>query len=142
MRKSWCLFDHAADMGIRARGATLDEVFAQIAMGMMNIVTDQPIATEEQLEVRCSAPDLQLLLVDWLNSLIFEMATRRMLFGDFSVQVQADAGQYRLLGQARGERLDVARHQPTVEVKGATYTALDLHQHASGHWYAQCVVDV
>jgi len=36
----------------------------------------------------------------------------------------------------------VARHQPTVEVKGATYTELKVAQDALGQWVAQCVVDV
>ena len=34
-----------------------------------------------------------------------------------------------------GASLDVWRHHPAVEIKGATYTELHV-------WHAQCVVDV
>jgi SHS2 domain-containing protein len=48
----------------------------------------------------------------------------------------------RLYGKAWGERVDVARHEPSVEVKGATYTALAVRRRDNGTWTAQCVVDV
>jgi len=42
----------------------------------------------------------------------------------------------------RGEPVDVTRHRPAVEAKGATYTALSVAGNADGAWVAQCVVDV
>ncbi len=129
-------------MGIRARADTLAELFAQTALGMMHIVTDAPVAARDSVEVACAAAEPDLLLVDWLNALVFEMATRRMLFGVFEVHIEERAGQYQLAARARGEPVDVARHQPAVEVKGATFTALDVHQCEDGDWFAQCVVDV
>ena len=48
----------------------------------------------------------------------------------------------RLFATAWGERIDVTRHQPAVEVKGATYTNLSVRQEPNGLWVAQCVVDV
>ncbi|HZR45542.1 MAG TPA: archease, partial [Candidatus Manganitrophaceae bacterium] len=88
--------------------------------------------------VSCEAPDDELRLVDWLNALIYEMAVRRMLFGRFKVTLNGP----RLHGTAWGEKVDPARHQPAVEVKGATYTALRVQQDQNGVWIAQCVVDV
>ena len=90
------------------------------------------------MDVRCAAPDVEILFVDWLNALIYEMATRRMLFGRFAVTIDVDT----LEAQAWGEPLDRIRHQPAVEVKGATYTALAVGKAADGKWEAQCVVDV
>jgi tRNA nucleotidyltransferase (CCA-adding enzyme) len=86
----------------------------------------------------CEAPDDELLLVDWLNALVYEMATRKMLFSRFSVRVNGHS----LHATAWGEPVDVARHQPAVEVKGATYTELSVKQDEEGGWIAQCVVDV
>ena len=68
----------------------------------------------------------------------YEMATRRMLFVRFEVAIDGEA----LTGRAWGEPIDVARHQPTVEVKGATFTELRVWQSSDGQWHAQCVVDV
>lgn len=139
---SWAHFDHAADMGIRAVGKTLTDVFVQTALGMTAVVTDQPVRAERAIDIRCQAPDPELLLVDWLNAIIFEMATRRMLFGHFDVRIDPLAEGFTLEARVWGEPVDRSRHQPAVELKGATYTALDVHREAGGEWVAHCVVDV
>jgi tRNA nucleotidyltransferase (CCA-adding enzyme) len=82
---------------------------------------------------------MELLLADWLNALIYEMATRNMLFGRFEVRILGDCS---MTATAWGERVDRARHQPAVEVKGATYTGLSVAKRDDGLWVAQCVVDV
>jgi SHS2 domain-containing protein len=66
------------------------------------------------------------------------MATRNMLFREFSVTIDGN----RLQGTARGETVDVARHQPAAEPKGATFTALLVYEDNTGTWHAQCVIDV
>ena len=66
------------------------------------------------------------------------MATRDMLFGRFAVAIHDHV----LEAKAWGEPLDRVRHQPAIEVKGATYTALSVTQRDDGMWVAQCVVDV
>lgn len=137
--RRWEHFPHGADIGVRGIGASREEAFEQAAVAVTAAVTDpQTVAAKEMVEVQCEAPDDELLLVDWLNALVYEMATRRMLFGRFAVHLEG----YRLEGQMWGEALDAARHQPAVEVKGATYTALVVRQEESGAWCAQCVVDV
>jgi SHS2 domain-containing protein len=134
----WQHVDHDADMGIVGTGRSVAEAFEQVAMGMTAIVTDAPIGRSVHVHVSCQAPDLELLLVDWLNALIYEMATRSVLLGAFSVVIQ----NHHLYGEAWGEPVDTARHQPAVEVKGATLTGVRVRQEANGVWHAQCVVDV
>lgn len=138
MTPHWEHFAHAADVGIRGFGATQGEAFEQAAMALVATTTDPAsVAPREVAEIRCEAPDLELLLVDWLNALVYEMAVRRVLFGRFRVTLDG----CRLTAQAWGERADAERHQPTVEVKGATYTELRVAP-ADGGWVAQTVVDV
>jgi SHS2 domain-containing protein len=135
----WQHFQHMADIGVHGFGATLAEAFEQAALAMTAVITDP--ATVQQgtvVEVACTAPDHELLLVDWLNAWVYEMATRNMLFSRFQVTL-ADGG---LHGRGWGEALDRARHQPAVEIKGATYTELRVWQDADATWHAQCVVDV
>ncbi len=135
----WEHFEHCADIGVRGCGATLAEAFAQAALAMTAVITDPAgIRPEECVEIRCEEPDQELLLVDWMNALIYEMATRKMVFSRFEVEIQGSV----LTATACGEPVDVARHQPTVEVKGATYTELKVSQRDDGLWCAQCVVDV
>jgi len=137
--KHWEHFAHEADMGVRGFGMTKEEAFEQAALALTAVVTDPKTVTEnEVVDITCEAPDDELLFVDWLNALVYEMATRNMLFSRFEVRIDGQ----RLHGKAWGEKVHVARHQPAVEVKGATYTALSVSPDASGNWLAQCVVDV
>jgi SHS2 domain-containing protein len=137
--KRWEHFPHGADMGVRGIGDTREQAFEQAAVALSAVITDPAgISGSEEVEINCQAPDDELLLVDWLNALIYEMATRKLLFGRHEVHIKA----HRLTARAWGEPMDAAKHQPAVEVKGATYTALRVAQEANGEWVAQCVVDV
>ena len=134
----WEHFPHGADVGVRGCGTSKAEAFAQAALAMTAVITDPAtVEPREAVGVQCEAPDDELLLAEWLNSVVYEMATRRMLFSRFAVQFQGS----RLTGQAWGEPVDAARHHPAVEVKGATYTQLRVAREADG-WVAQTVVDV
>ena len=131
-------FEHGADIGVRGVAPTKEGAFEQAAAAMFSIMTDlQTVRPGERIEVDCEAPDEELLLVEWLNALISEAAVRHMFFARFQVRIDGT----RLRGSAWGEPIDLARHQPGVEVKGATYTALSVRQESSA-WTAQCVVDV
>ncbi|MGE0823788.1 MAG: archease [Candidatus Binatia bacterium] len=135
----WEHFPHGADIGVRGIGATKEDAFAQAAVAVTAVVTDPgTVAAEEMVAITCEAPDDELLFVDWLNAVVYEMATRRMLFRRFVVQLSGSS----LSAEAWGEPVDIDKHQPAVEVKGATYTELKLIQAANGAWTAQCVVDV
>jgi tRNA nucleotidyltransferase (CCA-adding enzyme) len=69
-------------MGIRGVGASKQEAFEQAALALTTAITDvQRVMPAEEVRISCSAPDDELLLVDWLNALIYEMALRKMLFG-------------------------------------------------------------
>jgi tRNA nucleotidyltransferase (CCA-adding enzyme) len=138
VQNRWEHFEHGADVGVRGFGATRAEAFEQAALALTAAVAD-PAAVRplERVELACEAPDDELLLAEWLNALVYEMSTRRMLFSRFSVTLQGA----RLAAAAWGEPVDAARHQPAVEVKGATYTDLRVAPQDGG-WLAQTVVDV
>jgi len=138
-RAYWEHFHHRADIGVRGVGPSLAEAFEQAALALTAVITDPAwVRGELPVTVQCEAPDREILLADWLNALVYEMATRRMLFARFQVSISDQ----RLEGTAWGERVDPARHQPAVEVKGATYTELRVSEIPGDRWLAQCVVDV
>lgn len=126
-------------MGVRGFGDSRDGAFEQAALAMTAVITDpQSVSPTQEVDIVCEAPDDELLLVDWLNALVYEMATRKMLFGRFQVHT-IDGG---LRAKAWGEKVNVEKHQPAVEVKGATYTNLRVRRQSKDAWVAQCVVDV
>jgi len=131
-------FAHDADIGVRGRGETLAEAFSNAGRALTAVVTD-PASVREVLsiEIACEAGDPELLLFDWLNALVFEMATRRVLFGRYEVTLEGAV----LRARAFGEPVEVERHHPAVEVKGATWTGMRVAREG-GSWVAECVVDV
>lgn len=132
-------FPHEADIGVRGTGATLEEAFAGAALALTSAICDPAtVAAHKAVHVDCEAPDLELLLVDWLNALIYRMATRQLLFSRFEVKIDGT----RLHASAWGEAVDVARHQPAAEAKGVSFCALKVARQADGQWLAQAVVDV
>ncbi len=138
-QQTWEHFAHQADIGIRGTGKTLSEAFEQAASALTAVVTDPAeVHAERAVAIECEAQDAELLLIDWLNAIVYEMAVEHLLFSKFEVQTDGR----RLIGRAWGEPIDRARHQPAVEVKGATFTELKVLQDDSGRWLAQCVVDV
>ncbi len=149
---AWQTFAHEADIGVRGCGATLAEAFVGVATALTAAICDPArVAAKQAVPVDCEAADEELLLVDWLNALIYEMATRRMLFSRFELGIEGLPGRagrsaerepLRLHATAWGEPLDVARHQPAAEVKAASFCELAVRRQVNGLWYAQCVVDI
>jgi tRNA nucleotidyltransferase (CCA-adding enzyme) len=137
--QGWEHLPHDADIGVRGFGPTLAAAFEQGAIALTAVVTDpEKVAAREPVKIECAATDPELLFVEWLNALVYEMATRNMLFARFEVSIEGD----RLTATAWGEAIDPARHEPAAEVKGATYTGLRVARGADGRWSAECIVDV
>jgi len=135
---SWELFPHDADVGVRGLGPTVEAAFEQAALALRAVVTDAEVRPAIRVDVQCLAPDIELLFVDWLNAIIYEMAVHRMIFGRATVHINGDS----LAGTLWGEAVDRERHAPACEPKGATYTALEVERLANGLWSAACIVDV
>lgn len=132
-------FPHGADIGVRGTGATRAAAFAQAAAALAaSVVEPEVVSPTVAVSITCMAPDDRLLLCDWLNAVIYEMAVRRMVFRRFEVSLQGK----RLEGRAWGETIDPSRHAPAVEPKGATMSGLKVEQAADGTWIAECIVDV
>lgn len=109
--------EHTADVGIRAYGRTLDELFANAAEGMFSLIADlanvKPIG---EVEIRVSADDVPTLLLRWLTDLLYVHETERLLFSSFDAKV----GGTSLVGHARGERIDKGRHELKLAIKAVT----------------------
>ena len=134
----WEHFPHRADVGIRGFGQTKNQAFEQAAIALTAVITDPAdVQPDETIQINCQADNDELIFVDWLNGIIYEMDIRKMLFSRFEVHLEQNT----LNATAWGQQIDIKKHQPTVEVKGASYTALSVRQE-NGTWTAQCIVDV
>jgi tRNA nucleotidyltransferase (CCA-adding enzyme) len=139
LKKYWEHFPHEADMGVRGFGATKEEAFEEAAKALTAVITDlSAVCPREMIHLSGEGPDDDLCLAEWLNQIIFEMATRKMLFSDFKFKMKDHTFEADIWGEA----IHVEKHRPAVEVKGATFTELSVKQNPDGFWVAQCVVDV
>lgn len=102
----WEHFAHDADIGVRGWGSTPAEAFEQAAHAQTAAVAQANVAPRSEVGVSCSAPDLELLLVEWPNAIICEMAVRRMLFAHFAVRIERSVAGNTL---ERTDRLRAAR---------------------------------
>ena len=131
-------FEHTADMGIRARAGSLDELFADAARGLFSVMVENPDAVRPCQEVReLSGENIEELLHDWLAELLYTFHALRLVLAEFQVQI----GPAGLAATARGEPIDLKRHQIDVEVKAITWCGLKVEQ-CGAEWMAEVVVDI
>ena len=135
----WEHFEHGADIGIRGIAPTLEQAFEQTAVAMTAVITNpDQVSASKAVSIRCVAPDHELLLLDWINELVYQMAVQGLLFKLFQVAINDGI----LTATAIGEAVDRQKHHPAVEIKGDTFTELHVYQQPDGCWVAQCIVDV
>ncbi len=132
------VIDHTADVGILARGRTLEELFAHAAAGMLSfLVAPDTVRPRERRRVTVEAEDLPGLLVAWLNELLV------LLNADGFVPASCEVREVspgRLEADVWGEPVDPRRHRFRLDVKAATYHQLEIRQ--DGLWQARVIFDV
>ncbi|MBN1506365.1 MAG: archease [Sedimentisphaerales bacterium] len=138
-RGRWEHIPHPSDIGIRGVAPTKAEAFAQAAMALTAVIADpEKVEPKQAVDIVCREDDDEMLFMAWLSSLLYEMDARNMLFRRFEIEL-VEGG---LKAKAWGEPVDVAKHEPAVEVKAATYAGLEVGRDNEGNWIAQCIVDV
>ena len=129
----YTLLDHTADMGIAATGDDLATAFANAAHGMFAWIVDLDTVEErEEQSIGATGRDLEALLVDLLNELLFLFETRGLLFKRIEIREMVSpeekAGSHRLVAVGFGERLDPQRHQLRGSIKSATYHMIEVEE--------------
>ena len=139
IKPHWEHFEHDADIGIRGIAPTLEQAFEQAAVAMTAVVTDPlRVSDSKAVDMQCEASDTELLLVNWINELVYAMAVKGLLFKRYQVIINNG----KLSATAFGEAVNRQKHHPAVEIKGTTFTDLRVYQQTDGAWVAQCIVDV
>lgn len=132
-------FEHTADIGLVARGRTLQDLFVHAAQGLVDLMVDpRQLSETSSVEVTVSAPDREALLVSWLNELLYLLDTRRFVPLTYRVTYLDDT---RITAELGGDTIDPSRHTVRHMVKAATYHGLRL-QRTDDHWEARVVLDL
>ena len=136
---SYEVFEHTADIGLHAYGATLEELFIHAAQGMESLmVAPEQIRTEVQREVVVEGHDEISLLIAWLNELIFLFDTEYLLFRDFTIDAISAT---QLTAQTVGEPYDARRHDLSSAIKAVTWHEASVEQSDDGY-KARIIFDI
>jgi len=133
------LFEHTADLGLRAEAATLDELFAEAAACLLAAIVEDPASVRpaNAETIAIAGADREYLLFDWLKELLSRFDDGQMLLCRFEVTVRDDG----LSATVWGEPFDPERHVLSHEVKAITYHELKVAPTPSG-WLAEVIVDI
>ena len=135
-------FDHTGDIGVRLRAPSLEQLFAAAAEALVHSMCDPTgIAAHRQQSIALVAPAVDMLLVDWLNELLYRFETERLLARSAEVTLARQSGQHQMTATVVGESYDPARHHLKTLIKAVTYHQLAVTQTAS-EWQATVVFDV
>ncbi len=127
--KPFEIIEHTADIGIVAYGTDIKQVFANAALGLFNLMADLDNLKEGvKREIELSAEDVEVLLVEWLNELIYISEVEHILFKRFEINELSNT---RLKATCFGEKIKAGQHRLKREIKAATYHMLKLNKENS-----------
>ena len=138
----YTFLDHTGDIAVSVTGRGVSQLFADASAAFTDSITTlDRVEPKRPEEVDLDAPELDLLLVDFLSELLYRFDTRGWLTRHAEVELHEKDGGWTLQGTLRGERLDPARHLIKVLIKAVTYHGLHVEQ-ADGLWSATIVFDI
>jgi len=134
------IVEHTADVGLRAFGEDLKELFANAAYGLFDLIVADlgTVRPEQAVSLTVEAENIEELLADWLRELLYLCNAERCLFSKFEV---LDIDPNRLKAKCWGEAYDSSRHAWEMEIKAVTYHQLCVEKVEAG-WRAQVIFDI
>ncbi len=128
--------EHTADVGLKAYGNTLEEIFENAALGMFDLMTDvRTVERRGEVQVRVESLDLESLMVDWLTELLYVHELENVFLSEFQVAIDGLS----LQATARGETLDPSRHPLDLAIKAVTYHLIEVNARKG---YATVIFDI
>jgi len=129
--------EHSSDVGFEVDGSNLEELFSNAAIAMYGLMTDlEGIEPTVKREIDIQSEDLESLMFDWIDELIFIFESDQIIFSRFELQIK----NFHLSGRCIGERFDPKKHEAGIIIKAVTYHMMEIKR--NGSWKAKVIVDV
>lgn len=140
---SYQFLEHESDIGVRGIGSSIIEAFQETAKAMFDVMVEvKKIKPQKQVKIEATASDIEGLLVEWLNELIFQKDITGLYFSKFEIlDFKKTNSKYHLNAKVWGSKIDPNKHPVKTEVKAATYSALKCGKE-KGEFFCQCILDV
>jgi SHS2 domain-containing protein len=135
-----------SDLSFVAWGATLEALFAAAAKALLAATVENPtsVAPRIRRQVRLEEPDLELLLLRFLNELVYLRDAEQLLLWAQHVRLSLIDGAH-LEAELVGEAIDAERHRMDIEIKAVTAHGLRIARAIGDEderWEANVTLDV
>ena len=142
MEPTHIFLDHTADVFFVAKAPTLEQLFDQCGLAVEETMIDLPsVKPKQKIKILVEADKIETLLFDFLDELVFFKDYKQLVFSKFEIKIEEQGKKFSLSCFAHGEKLDVLRHKPKVDVKAITMHMFEVKQ-VPGGWKAQVLVDI
>ncbi len=137
------MMDHTADVGFELEAPSLEALFEEARRALLMVVLESPPERGEgERGVRLSAPDLETLLVRWLNELVYLIQDLRFVPVRSRIGIQKTRGAgFALEADLAGDPLEPEEQGYAGEIKSATFHGLEVRKE-NGGWHARVILDV
>jgi len=141
-RPFYKFLDHTADVFFVAKADTLPELFEQCALAVGETMVDiHKVSPKQTVKILGEDKNVETLLYDFLDEIVFFKDYKQLLFSKFKITIEEKEGKYFLTCLASGEKLDLARHDPKVDVKAITMHEFEVKKLDKG-WQANVIIDI
>jgi SHS2 domain-containing protein len=132
-----------ADIAFEATGRDLPELFMAAAEATMNVMIDnlEAIEPREARQIELSNDNVEMLLFDFLQELIYFKDARRLLLRARTTEIDQKDEEYVLKATVAGEQLDATRHQQRADVKAVTLHGFSVEKRGDA-WAARVLLDI
>lgn len=135
---SYEFIDHTADVGVRLEAPTAAALFETAARALTEIATDAgAVMPRVERTVELEEETLDVLLVSWLQELLYLLETEGLVFSRFEVSIDGT----RLHAAVWGEPLNPELHARKSDIKAVTYHQLEVGRRGDA-WEARVIFDV
>lgn len=158
MKPYYKYLEHTADVLFQAEAPTLAELFNQCGLAVEETMIEfKRVLPKRKVLIKRKNKNIEYLLFDFLGDLIILKDSRQLLFSKFEIEIKekikkskdkkaedkeiTEEKEYQLICRAYGEKLDVERHEPKVDIKAITMHMFEVKQTKKG-WFAEVLVDI
>ncbi len=132
-----------ADVAFEASGKTLKELFESAALAVTNTMIEnlKGVGQKIKKEIKVSAKNVEMLLFNFLQEIIFYKDAEQLLFNKFEVEIIPKNNFLQAVVKAHGEKINTKKHKMIVDVKAVTLHNFELKE-TDGGWIARIILDV